>query len=70
MEYFDLVGTQVLMGRGLSERDAPGAPALAVVNQEFAKKVLPGQNPIGVILDRHRNRPKIITCPSYEDSNS
>ena len=47
MEYFDSVGTQVLMGRGLSERDAPGAPALAVVNQEFAKKVLPGQNPIG-----------------------
>jgi hypothetical protein len=45
-EYFDSGGTQVLTGRGLSERDVPGAPALAVVNQEFAKRVFPGQNPI------------------------
>ena len=46
-EYFDSVGTHVLMGRGISERDTPGAPAVAVVNQEFAKKFFPGQNPIG-----------------------
>ena len=38
--------TLAVLGRGLSERDAPGAPALAVVNQEFAKRVFPGQNPI------------------------
>ena len=46
-EYFDSVGTHVLMGRGISERDTPGAAAVAVVNQEFAKKFFPGQNPIG-----------------------
>jgi predicted permease len=46
-EYFDSVGTHVLMGRGISERDTPTAPAVAVVNQEFAKKFFPGQNPIG-----------------------
>lgn len=46
-EYFDSVGTHVLMGRGISERDTPAAPAVAVVNQEFAKKFFPGQNPIG-----------------------
>ncbi len=46
-EYFDSVGTHVLMGRGISERDTATAPAVAVVNQEFAKKFFPGQNPIG-----------------------
>lgn len=46
-EYFDSVGTHVLMGRGISERDTLSAPAVAVVNQEFAKKFFPGQNPIG-----------------------
>ena len=46
-EYFDSVGTHVLMGRGIGERDTPAAPAVAVVNQEFVKKFFPGQNPIG-----------------------
>lgn len=46
-EYFDSVGTHVLMGRGISERDTPTTPAVAVVNQEFAKKFFPRQNPIG-----------------------
>jgi predicted permease len=46
-EYFDSVGTHVLMGRGVSKRDTPTAPAVAVVNQEFVKKFFNGQNPIG-----------------------
>lgn len=46
-EYFDSVGTHVLMGRGISEKDTPGAPAVAVVNQEFAKRLFHNQNPIG-----------------------
>lgn len=46
-EYFDSVGTHVLMGRGITERDSPGSEPVAVVNQEFAKKFFPGQNPIG-----------------------
>ena len=46
-EYFDSVGTHVLMGRGISERDTPTTAAVAVVNQEFVKKFFNGQNPIG-----------------------
>jgi macrolide transport system ATP-binding/permease protein len=46
-EYFDSVGTHVVAGRGITERDTPTTPAVAVVNQEFAKKFFPGQNPIG-----------------------
>ena len=46
-EYFNSVGTHVVMGRGVSERDTPTTPAVAVINQEFAKKFFPGQDPIG-----------------------
>jgi len=47
-EYFDSVGTQVVMGRRISVQDAPGAPTVAVVNQAFVKEFFPkGDNPIG-----------------------
>ena len=47
-EYFDSVGTRVVKGRGISEKDAPGATNVAVVNQEFVKKFFnPDENPIG-----------------------
>ena len=47
-EYFDSVGTRVVMGRGITEKDAPGAPSVAAVNQEFVKKFFAaGENPVG-----------------------
>jgi predicted permease len=46
-EYFDSVGTHVVMGRGFTPRDVLGAPPVAVVNQEFVKQFFGGRNPIG-----------------------
>ncbi|HEV2327115.1 MAG TPA: ABC transporter permease [Terracidiphilus sp.] len=46
-EYFDSVGTHVLMGRGFTSQDTYSAPTVAVVNQEFAKQFFGGRNPIG-----------------------
>ena len=46
-DYFDSVGTKVVMGRGIDVRDTSAAPAVAVVNQAFVKKFLGGINPIG-----------------------
>jgi len=47
-EYFDSVGTHVLMGRGIGVQDTSTAPTVAVVNQSFVKKFFkPGENPIG-----------------------
>ena len=47
-EYFDSVGTHVLMGRGFTPQDTLNAPPVAVVNQEFVKQFFkPGENPIG-----------------------
>lgn len=46
-EYFDSVGTRVLLGRAFTQQDAPGSPTVAIVNQTFVKDELPGTNPIG-----------------------
>jgi predicted permease len=47
-EYFDSVGTRVLMGRGIGIQDTPTSATVAVVNETFVKRFFrPGENPIG-----------------------
>jgi len=47
-EYFDSVGTHVLMGRGIGIQDTATSPSVVVVNETFVKKWFkPGENPIG-----------------------
>ena len=47
-DYFDSVGTRVLLGRAFTEHDTATAPIVAVVNQTFVKDLFPkGANPIG-----------------------
>jgi macrolide transport system ATP-binding/permease protein len=46
-EYFESVGTHVVMGRGFTAQDTLNAPPVAVVNQEFAKLFFGNRNPIG-----------------------
>ncbi|MGB6745442.1 MAG: ABC transporter permease [Terracidiphilus sp.] len=46
-EYFDSVGTHVVMGRGFTPQDTLNAPPVAVVNQEFVKQFFGNRNPIG-----------------------
>jgi macrolide transport system ATP-binding/permease protein len=46
-EYFDSVGTRVVMGRGFKLQDTLSGPPVAVVNQEFVKQFFGNRNPIG-----------------------
>src|SRR6202522_4533546 len=46
-EYFDSVGTRVVMGRGFKPQDTLNAAPVAVVNQEFVKQFFGKRNPIG-----------------------
>jgi macrolide transport system ATP-binding/permease protein len=46
-EYFDSVGTHVVLGRGFTVQDTLKAPSVAVVNQEFVKQFFGNRNPIG-----------------------
>jgi macrolide transport system ATP-binding/permease protein len=47
-EYFDSVGTHVVMGRGIGVQDSSSSPAVAVVNEAFVKEFFKdGSNPVG-----------------------
>ncbi|HXG90425.1 MAG TPA: ABC transporter permease [Vicinamibacterales bacterium] len=46
-DYFRTMGLPLRMGREFSERDAAGAPLVAIVNESFAKYYFPNQSPIG-----------------------
>jgi macrolide transport system ATP-binding/permease protein len=46
-EFFDSVGTQVVMGRGIGEQDTSTASPVAVVNESFVKTLLGKRNPLG-----------------------
>jgi predicted permease len=45
--FFETMQLPMLLGRPIDSRDADGAPLAAVVNEVFAKKYFPNQNPIG-----------------------
>jgi putative ABC transport system permease protein len=45
--YHELMGIQIVEGRGFTERDRTGAPAVAIVNEAFAAAYFPGQSAAG-----------------------
>ena len=45
--YFETVGTRLLRGRTINEQDTATSTRVAVVNERFAKKFFPGEDPIG-----------------------
>jgi len=45
--YFTNTGIPLILGRDFTERDAPGAPRVTIVNDALASFYFPGQNPIG-----------------------
>lgn len=46
-EILATMGTRIVRGRGLTAEDRAGAPGVAVINETMAKKIWPGQDPIG-----------------------
>jgi predicted permease len=46
-DYFRTMGMPLIVGREFSDRDAAGAPLVAVVNETFAKYFFGNENPIG-----------------------
>ena len=50
--YFVTTGIPLVGGREFHERDAQGSPQVAIVNQAFAQRFFPGQDPVGRRLGR------------------
>ena len=45
--YFETIGTRLLRGRVIEERDRPGGLNVAVINETFARRFFPNEDPIG-----------------------
>jgi macrolide transport system ATP-binding/permease protein len=45
--YFETIGTRLLRGRAIDERDTPAARHVAVINETFAHRFFPNEDPIG-----------------------
>ncbi len=52
--YLQAMGTRLIAGRDLNQRDTKDAPLVAIVNEAFVRQLLPGEDPVG---RRFRHRP-------------
>ena len=45
--YFDVIGTPIMRGRGISDQDTASSRHVAVINETFARKFFRNEDPIG-----------------------
>ena len=60
--YFDTMHIPIFRGRSFTDGDVSGSPYVAIVNQAFANRFWPNQNPIG----KHFAKVSGATNPLYE----
>lgn len=53
-EFFDAVGNPIIRGRAISEQDTAASRKVAVINETFARKYFPNEDPIGKHFGRER----------------
>jgi len=49
-DFFTTLGVPVLAGRDFVDSDTAASPPVGIVNEQFAKRFLPNQNPLGHII--------------------
>ncbi len=61
-EYFRALGIPLRHGRYFGERDGESGPAVAIVNETFARRSWPGENPVGryLIVDHSDSTPRQV----------
>ena len=52
-DFFTTLGVPVLAGRDFADSDTATSPHVGIINEQFAKRFFPNQNPLGHI-DRNR----------------
>jgi predicted permease len=50
-DYFRTIGTPLVRGRALAATDIAGAPDVAVINEQLARRLFPDEDPIGQSID-------------------
>jgi predicted permease len=56
-DYFEVMGTRLLSGRGIRETDDPDSAPVAIISESMARRLWPGESPIGRRIRMERARP-------------
>jgi len=56
LSYFETVGIRLVRGRAFTDYDRGGAPAVAIVNEEWARHFWPGEDPLGMRFEVDKRR--------------
>jgi predicted permease len=68
--YFSMMGTHVLAGRGIDANDREGSPLAVVVSQRFARQVYGGRNPLGEWISVDRKRRQVVGVAEDAPANN
>ena len=68
--YLEAIGTPLIKGRNVSALDRQDTPRVALVNEAFAKRYLPGQDPIGLTFKEPSSPPVSIVGVVADVMNS
>ena len=58
--YFSVMGTRVLAGRGIDTNDRENSPLVVVISEVLANQAFPGQNPIGRWISVEKRMRQIV----------
>jgi predicted permease len=65
--YLQAMGTRLIAGRDLDQRDTKDAPLVAIVNEAFVRQLLPGEDPVGKRFRHRSDSPWIQIAGVVED---
>src|SRR5262249_59870467 len=60
-DYFRVMQIPLISGRFFDERDAPGAPRVAIISRRLAERFWPGEDPIGRRSEEHTSELQSLT---------
>jgi len=67
--YFAMMGTHVLAGRGIDANDREGSPLVVVVSQRFARQVYGSRNPLGEWISVNGKKRQVVGVAEDAPSN-
>jgi MacB-like periplasmic core domain len=66
-DFFRALGVPVLAGRDFVDSDTATSPHVGIINQQFAERFLPNQNPLGHIIGPDNGRYQMIIVGVVKD---
>jgi predicted permease len=66
-DFFHTLGVPVLQGRDFADSDTATSPHVGIINEQFAKRFLPNQNPLGHVIGTDNGQYKMTIVGVVKD---